>query len=120
MKSHNKIDNVTLKHMGRNPDYNQDQAIVVQRQPRPRPLPTMRDVLEELHSQILYIEGKFVEMSKVQDEIRQDQKRQRENAFVCEVALGAGHVFVEHYATMAAASVVGFESLIPRRRGQNI
>ncbi|MED6121376.1 hypothetical protein PIB30_029628 [Stylosanthes scabra] len=76
MKSHNKIDDVTLKHMRRNPDYNQDQAPVVEKQPRPHPPPTMRDVLDELHSQRLYMEGKFAEMSKSQDEIRQDQNRQ--------------------------------------------
>ncbi|XLR47906.1 hypothetical protein S83_032566, partial [Arachis hypogaea] len=77
-----KIDDSTLTQMGRDPDaqepqiQGQPQDPDVQAQPQefpppPPPSPTMQDLMDELRSIRLYIEGRFAEM-------RQRQHRQTE------------------------------------------
>ncbi|XLR52336.1 hypothetical protein HN51_003061 [Arachis hypogaea] len=68
-----KIDNSTLRQMGRNPDaqepqiQGQPQDPKVQAQPPPPPSPTMRDLMDELRSMRAYMEGQFADMRQHQD-----------------------------------------------------
>ncbi|XLR47047.1 hypothetical protein S83_031707 [Arachis hypogaea] len=84
-----KIDDSTLRQMGRDPDAQepqiqgqpQDPDVQAQSQeplPPPLPSPTMRDLMDELRSMRVYLEGQFADMRQRQDRKTEAINRQGE------------------------------------------